>query len=195
MKAYKDYVVTPVGSRYNNIKKIGKKELILNTEVSNHQYINRLAKVVSTPMLFDSPIEVGDDIIVHHNVFRRWYNIRGEEKNSRSYLDDNKYIVSGDQVFLYKKDKWFTTPGYTFVKSMIDDDTYSVEKEKNLIGVVKYSDNTFTKGDVIGFSPNQRMEYVIDGQKLWRIMNKFITIKYGHKGNQKEYNPSWAQSS
>ena len=104
MKAYKDYVVTPVGSRYNNIKKIGKKELILNTEVSNHQYINRLAKVVSTPMLFDSPIEVGDDIIVHHNVFRRWYNIRGEEKNSRSYLDDNKYIVSGDQVFLYKKD-------------------------------------------------------------------------------------------
>jgi hypothetical protein len=35
---------------------------------------------------------------------------------------------------------------------------------------------------------------IIDGQKLWRVMNQFIEIKYGHKRNQEEYNPSWAQS-
>jgi hypothetical protein len=87
-----------------------------------------------------------------------------------------------------------STPGYTFVKSIIDDDNYSLEKEKNFIGIVKYSDGTFDENEVIGFGPNMRMEYVIDGQKLWRVMNQFIEIKYGHKRNQEEYNPSWAQS-
>jgi hypothetical protein len=194
MRAYKDFIVSPIGDRYNNSKKVDDKELILNTEISNHQYVNRLAKVIATPLLFQSPINVGDEVVVHHNVFRRWYNIRGEEKNSRSYLDEGKYIVAPDQIFLFKKDKWVSTPGYTFVKSIIDDDNYSLEKEKNFIGIVKYSDGTFDENEVIGFGPNMRMEYVIDGQKLWRVMNQFIEIKYGHKRNQEEYNPSWAQS-
>ena len=194
MKAYKDFIVSPIGGRYNNSEKIDKKELILNTEISNHQYINRLAKVIATPLLFQSPINVGDEVVVHHNVFRRWHDIKGREKNSRCYFEDNKYIVSGDQIFLYKKDKWISTPGYTFVKSIVDDDKYSFEKEKNFIGIVKYSDGTFDEKEVIGFGSNMRMEYIIDGQKLWRVMNKFIEIKYGYQGNEKEYNPSWAQS-
>jgi hypothetical protein len=195
MKAYKDYVITPIGSRYNNIKKVGEKELILNTEVSNYQYINRLAKVIATPLLFSSPINVGDEVIVHHNVFRRWYDVKGREKNSRCYFEDDKYIVSGDQIFLYKQENWVSTPGYTFVKSIVDENNYSLEKEKNFIGIVKYSDGTFKENEVIGFGPNMRMEYVIEGQKLWRVMNKFIEIKYGYQKNQKEYNPSWAKSS
>jgi hypothetical protein len=145
-------------------------------------------------MLFNTPIKIDDEVIVHHNVFRRWYNIKGVEKNSRCYFEDNKYIVSGDQIFLYKKDKWISTPGYTFVKSIVNEDNYSIEKERNFIGVVKYSDGTFNENEVIGFGPNMRMEYIIEGQKLWRVMNKYIEIKYGYKENQKEYNPSWAKS-
>ena len=83
MKAYKDFIVSPIGQRYNNSKKVGEKELILNTEVFNHQYVNRKAKVIATPLLFSSPIKVGDEVVVHHNVFRRWHNIRGEEKNNK----------------------------------------------------------------------------------------------------------------
>jgi hypothetical protein len=194
MNAYKDFIVTPIGERYNNVKRVDDKELIINTEISNHQYVNRLAKVIDTPMLFNTPIKIGDEVIVHHNVFRRWYNVKGIEKNSRCYFEDNKYIVSGDQIFLYKKDKWISTPGYTFVKSIVNEDNYSIEKERNFIGVVKYSDGTFNENEVIGFGPNMRMEYIIEGQKLWRVMNKYIEIKYGYKENQKEYNPSWAKS-
>jgi hypothetical protein len=36
-----DFIVKPKGSRYNNVKKIGDKELILNSEIFTHQYINR----------------------------------------------------------------------------------------------------------------------------------------------------------
>ena len=198
MKAYKDYVITPIGSRYSNTKKVGKKDLILNTEVYNHQFVNRLARVIATPMLFSSPINVGDDIIVHHNVFRRWHDVKGREKNSSAYFDENRYIVSNDQIFLYKhKNEWKAMPGYSFVKPLKATSKFNTEEEKPLVGVVKYSDGTFNNfytKELVGFTPNSEYEFVIDGERLYRVMNKFITIKYEYKGDEEEYNPSWAQS-
>jgi hypothetical protein len=194
MKAYKDFIVSPIGDRYNNVKKIDDKELILNTEVYNHQYINRLAKVIATPLLFQSPLNVGDEIVVHHNVFRRWHDVKGREKNSRSYIGDNKYMVSGDQIYLYKRADWIATPGFSFLKPIKSTNKLSSRKERPLVGVVKYSDGSFNKNQLVGFSPNDEFEFVVDNERLYRVMNKFITIKYEYQGNEEEYNPSWTQS-
>jgi len=193
MKAYKDFIVSPVGERYNNSKKVGKKQLILNTDIFNHQHVNRLAKVIATPMLFQSPIKVGDEIIIHHNVFRRWNDIKGKEKNSRSYWKDNKYLISQDQIFLYDSKDWKAMPGYCFVKPLESVDKFNVNEEKPLSGVVKYSDGKYSNKQLVGFRPGSEYEFVIDGERLYRVMNKFITIKYEYQGNEKEYNPSWAQ--
>ena len=195
MKAYKDFIVSPIGERYNNYKKIGDKELVLNTEIYNHQFVNRLAKVIATPLLFSSPINVGDEVIVHHNVFRRWHDVKGKEKNSRSYWKDDKYLISKDQIFLYKQNKWKAMTGFSFVKPIKSIDKFNTEKEKPLIGIVKYSDGTFKKGELIGYCPRMQCEDFINGERLYRVMNKFITIKYEYQGNEEEYNPSWAQSS
>tara|TARA_R100001463_G_scaffold80917_3_gene135372 strand:- start:124 stop:702 length:579 start_codon:yes stop_codon:yes gene_type:complete len=192
MKTYKDYLISPIGERYNNSKKVGDKELIVNTEIFNHQYVNRKAKVIATPLLFQSPIEVGDEVIVHHNVFRRWHDIKGREKNSRSYLEEDKYIVSEDQIFLYNEK---AMPGFSFVKPLKNIDEFNVENEKPLVGVIKYSDGTFNKEELVGFRPGSEYEFVIGKERLYRILNKFITIKYEYQGNEEEYNPSWAQSS
>jgi len=191
MKAYKDYIIKPIGSRYNNVKKINNKELILNTEIFNHQYVNRLAEVIATPLLFQSPINVGDEVIVHHNIFRRWHDVKGREKNSRSYWKEDKYFVSEDQIFLYNNK---ATPGYSFVKPLKATSKYNTEVEKPLIGVIKYSDGTYNKESLVGFTPNSEYEFVINGERLYRVLNKFITIKYEYQGNEEEYNPSWAQS-
>ena len=193
MKAYKEFIVSPIGERYNNSKKVNDKELILNTEVFNHQYINRLAKVIATPLLFQSPISVGDEVIVHHNVFRRWHDVKGREKNSRSYWKEDKYIVSEDQIFLYKQKNWIAIPGYSFIKPLKAINKFNTEEERPLIGVVKYSDGTFNKEELVGFRPNSRYEFIINGERLYRVMNNFITIKYEYQGNEEEYNPSWAQ--
>ena len=64
MKSVYNFVVTPKGERYNNSKKIGDKNLILNTEIFNHQYVNREAVVVSTPIVGDTDIKPGDIVIV-----------------------------------------------------------------------------------------------------------------------------------
>ena len=194
MKAYKDFIVSPIGERYNNSKKVGDKELVLNTEVFNHQYVNRLAKVIATPILFESPINVGTEIIVHHNVFRRWHDVKGRDRNSRSYWKENKYFISLDQIFLYKNIKWKATNGFSFIKPLKSINKFNIENERPLMGVVKYSDTTFNEGDLVGFTPNSKYEFIIDGERLYRVMNKFITIKYEYQGNEEEYNPSWAES-
>ena len=194
MKAYKDFIVSPVGERYNNSKKVDNKELILNTEVFNHQYVNRLAKVIATPLLFSSPINVGDEVIVHHNIFRRWHDVKGREKNSRSYWKENKYLISEDQIYLYKRKNWIAMPGFSFIKPIKQNDKFSLKNEQAFIGIIKYSDGTFKKEELIGFNPSSEYEFVINGERLYRVLNKFITIKYEYQGNEEEYNPSWAQS-
>ena len=196
MKSVYNFVVTPKGERYNNSKKVGDTNLILNTEIFNHQYINRNATVISTPIIGDTSIKTGDEVIVHHNVFRRWHNQHGIEKNSKSYFDEKTYIVTPDQIFLYKQNNnWSTTKGFCWVQPIKNKDKYSINKEQENVGIIKYSDGTFNTGDLVGFTPISTYEFIIDGEKLYRVYTKFITIKYEYQGNEEAYNPSWAQGS
>jgi hypothetical protein len=196
MKSVHNFVVTPKGDRYNNTKKIGDSELIVNTEIYNHQYVNREAIVVSTPIAGLTDIQAGDTVIVHHNVFRRWHNIKGIEKNSRAYFNESTYFINHDQIFLYKRNnKWTAPKGYCFVKPLKAIDQFNVESEKPLQGIVKYSDGTVNINDLIGFRPGGEYEFVVDGERLYRILSNLITIKYEYQGDEEEYNPSWAKGS
>ena len=196
MKSVYNFVVKPKGERYNNTKKVGDSELILNTEIYNHQYVNREAIVISTPIIGDTDIKPGDTIIVHYNVFRRWHNVKGVEKNSRSYFNENTYFINHDQIFLYKrKNKWKVPKGYCFVKPLKAIDQFNIESEKPLQGIVKYSDGSVNVGDLIGYRPRTECEFMVDGERLYRVLSNFITIKYEYQGDEEEYNPSWAKSS
>ena len=133
---------------------------------------------------------------MHHNVFRRWHNVKGVEKKSRAYFDEDTYLINDDQIFLYKrKDKWIAPKGYCFVIPLKATDQFNTESEKPLQGIVKYSDGTVKKGDLIGYKPKTECEFIIDGERLYRVLSNLITIKYEHQGNEETYNPSWAQSS
>jgi len=203
MKALYDFIISPKNkNRYNNVKKVGDKDLIVNTEIFNHQHVNREAIVKAIPLAYNTPIEVGDTVLVHHNIFRRWHDMKGRERNSKGYYKENMYFADVSQIYLYKKHneevytkKWQCIKGYCFVQPLMNEDQFSVEKEVPLQGVVKYTDGTVKIDEVIGFLPGHEFEFVVDGQRLYRIKSNRITIKYGHKGNQEEYNPSWAQSS
>ena len=196
MKSVHNFVVTPKGNRYNNTKKVGDSELILNTEIYNHQYVNREAVVISTPIAGRTEIQAGDTVIVHHNVFRRWHNVKGIEKNSRSFFNESTYFINHDQIFLYKRKKeWIAPKGYCFVKPLKAVDQFNIESEKPLQGIVKYSDGTIEVNDLVGFTPNSEYEFIVDGERLYRVLSKFITIKYEYQGDEEEYNPSWAKSS
>jgi len=196
MKSVYNFVVTPKGERYNNSKKIDGVDLILNTEIFNHQFVNRTAIVKSIPIIGNTNIQPEDEVIVHHNVFRRWHNVKGIEKNSKAYFNENTYFINHDQIFLYKrKDKWIAPKGYCFVKPLKAIDQFNIESEKPLQGIVKYSDGTVEVNDLVGFRPSSQYEFIVDGERLYRVLSNFITIKYEYQGNEEEYNPSWAKSS
>ena len=196
MKTPFDFIIEPKGERYNNTTKIGDKNLILNTEIYNHQFVNREAIVKSVPTAFKTEIKPGDTIVVHHNVFRRWHDIKGKEKNSRSYFNENTYLVKEDQIFLYKRDNnWIAINGYCFVQPIKQRNKLNQDIEEECIGIVEYTDGMYKKNELVGFTPFSTYEFIVDGKRLYRVMNKFITIKYEYQGNEEEYNPSWAESS
>ena len=195
MKSLHNFIIKPNGQRYNNIKKIGDKELILNTEIFHHQYVNREANVLEVPVVNNTPIKKGDIIIVHHNVFRRWHNMHGVEKNSRSWLKKGTYAIYDDQIFAYKRNNtWKPLSGYCFVKPIKSYNNLTTNKEQPLVGVMRYSDGSIKNiknGDLVGFTPDSEYEFIVNNERLYRVLTKEITIKYEYQGQEEEYNPSW----
>ena len=192
-----NYLVEPKGSRSTGKKDIGGQELLLNTELQNHEYVNRIGTILSLPLVtVYKELKEGDDVIVHHNVFRRFRDVRGKEKDSKNYLSENVYLVQPDQVYAYKRNnEWKALEGFVFVMPIKETRMFSVNDERPLIGIVKYSNGEFEKEQLIGFRPNSEYEFIIEGQRLYRVPVNSITIKYEHQGNEEEYNPGWAQSS
>ena len=89
MKALYDFIIKPLGETYDNKIKIDKKELILNTKIESFKFVNNLAIVVEIPLEIETPIKKGDTILIHHNVFRTFYDMRGVKKKSRSFFKDD----------------------------------------------------------------------------------------------------------
>ena len=56
MKPIYSFLIKPKKERYNNTKKIGDKELILNTDISDHKFISKEAIVCETPIMRNTNI-------------------------------------------------------------------------------------------------------------------------------------------
>ena len=196
MKSVFNFMVRPKTSRSSAKKEIDGKELLLNTEVQNHNYTSRLGVITALPIAVATNIQVGNEVILHHNVFRRFRDVRGEEKNSKSYYNEDLFFAQPDQIYAYKKDNnWCCVDGYCFIKPIANKDKFSLEHEKAGIGIIKYADEGFEKNDLVGFKPGMEYEFNIEGERLYRVPTNKITIKYEYQGDEEEYNPSWSQSS
>ena len=191
MRSLYNYIIS-TNSRYDNKVSVGSKELILNTEITERDYlfVNRIGTVINAPINIKTPIKSGNEVIVHHNVFRRWYDVRGNERNSGNYIKEDTYTVSEEQIFAYKQNgKWHCPIQYCFVEPLENKDVWSTDSEQKLIGKLTYTNDYLSSlglscGDVVGFTPNSEYEFNIEDKKLYRILSKDITINYGHKENK-----------
>lgn len=190
MKAVFDFIVTPKEQKQTSF--------ILNTELQNHLFVNRIGVVLATPINNDTGIKEGDEIVVHHNVFRTFRDIKGKEKKSKSFYKDNLYFVSPNQIYAYKRTvQWKALKGFNFVQPLKENNMFSINKEKPLVGILKFKDPNLrgvTEQDLVGFKPESEYEFVLDKMKLYRVSSNSITIKYEYEGNEEAYNPSWTQS-
>ena len=200
MNALYDFIVKPVGEKYNNTVKVGGKDLVINTKIENWKFVNRLAEVIQVPSEFKTKINIGDKVVIHQNVFRTFYDMKGKKKKSRSFLKDNYYLCALDQIYLYKNNRgWNSINDRCFIQPVKDNQDLTLDKEKSLVGILKYGNNSLealkiNPGDVVGFKPNGEWEFLVDNERLYCMKSNDIVIKYERKGDEEKYNPSWAQS-
>jgi hypothetical protein len=201
MNSLYDFIVKPYGGRYDNSIKVADKELVLNTKIEAFKAVNNIAEVIAVPLAFKTNIKVGDKIIIHHNVFRIFYDIRGRKKNSRSLFKDDTFFVSVDQIYMHGDiGNWKAFGDRCFVMPLKSNDSLTLDKERKLIGILKYGNSSLealkiSPGDLVGYTPFGEFDFIIDDQRLYCMKSNDIVIKYEYQGDEVENNPSWASRS
>ena len=186
MKSPFYFIIKPQnGKRYDNVKIYKESSLITSTSTEDHRFSNRYAQVISTPIGYGGDIRKGDTLLVHHNVFKYYYDMRGRERSGRSFLRDDYFFVDEDQFFLYKhKDEWKTHSKYCFIAPIEEQDYYLTKftTEEPLMGKIKYINEELLNlglkvGDIICYTPDSDYEFIVDGEKLYRMFTDNIAIK------------------
>jgi len=195
MKTLYNFLIRPYNDRYNNTRKIGDNDLIVNSNIEDHKFVSKKAVVVSTPAAFDTDIRTGDIVYVHHNIFRRWYDQKGKERNSSTYFKDDLYFCSLDQIYMYNSKCHLN---YCFVKPIKDKSFLSIGREQQHFGILKHSNKSLEDvglkpGALVIFTPNSEFEFIIDDERLYCMKSNDIALTHEHKGNEEENNPSWAK--
>ena len=184
------FLIRPIGGRrYDNIKDFGDIQFVTSTSQEDHKVSNRYGEVIALPIGYDGPIEVGDTLLVHHNVFKKYYDMKGREKSGPCHFRNDIFMVEPDQFFLYKnKGKWHTHSRYCFVRPLDNENCsiFNVNLENNshlhLIGQIVYSNDELSalgvyEGDIISFQPHSEYEFTIEGEKLYRMFTRNICTK------------------
>ena len=194
MKSLYQFIIKPFDERYDNTKKIDDKTLIVNTSIEDHKFVSKKAIVVSTPSAFKTKVKTGDIVYVHHNIFRRYYDMKGVERNSGTYFKDDLYFCSPFQIYMYNGNSHLN---YCFVKPILNKEKFSINKEQPNVGIVKYSNSSLEAlkikpGTLITFTPNSEFVFIIESERLYCMKSNDIALIHEYKGDEKEYNPSWA---
>ena len=197
MNSIYHFIIKPIDKRYENIKLVDNKELIINSSIENHIFVSKKAVVVSTPAAYKTKIKIGDEVYIHHNVMRRYYDQKGVEKNSGTYFKDNLYFVTPEQIYMYNGKAHLN---YCFIKPVLNKDYLRNRKEQPNVGIVKYSNSSLesigiTPETLITFTPNSEFEFIINSERLYCMKSNDIALTHEYQGDEKENNPSWAKSN
>lgn len=175
------FIVRPQdGKRYANIND----GLIVSTSQEDHRFSQRVAEVVELPINYDGPIQIGYLLLVHHNVFKFYYDMKGRQKSGRSFFKDDLFFVDHMQFFMYHDgDRWHAHDKYCFIKPVEKRESiiFKNVSEEPLIGTIRYINEELEsfglkEGDEISFKPDSDYEFTVDGEKLYRMFTDNITL-------------------
>lgn len=187
MQSPYNFLVKPKsGRRYDNIKELGGIDLIVSSSQEDHTVSNRYAVVVETPIAYKGEIKKGDTLLVHHNVFKYYYDMKGRQKSGKSYFMDDLFLVDDYQYYLYLHNGvWKSKDEFCFVKPIPREQHYlhSPGTDQPLMGEVVYTNNTLInhgviEGTLVSFLPDSEYEFDVDGQKLYRVLTNSVTASW-----------------
>lgn len=184
MKSPYSFIIRPVGQRrYDNIRKFGDTEFYISTSQEDHKTSNRFAEVIGVPIYYNGPIKEGDTVIVHHNVFKYYFDMKGRQKSSWNHIMDDIFSAEIDQVYMYKRDKdWVAVDPFIFIRPIPTEDKLikTTGPHEELWGEIVYKTDTLENvsvGDIVSFTPDSEYEFRIDDEILYRMYNRNICLK------------------
>ena len=105
MKSPFYFIVKPLkGRRYDNTREIGGIEFVVSTSEEDHKFSNRYAEVIELPIGYTGGVKVGDTLLVHHNVFKFYNDMKGRQRSGRSFFKDDLFFIDSEQFFMYKNE-------------------------------------------------------------------------------------------
>ena len=185
MKSPFSFIVKPLnGKRYTNTKNISGLDIVVSTSQEDFKFSNREAKVIELPLGYKGPIQVGDVLLVHHNVFKYYNDMKGKQTSGKSYFKDDLFFVEEEQYYAYHDGtQWNAVDRYCFIKPSKVEDSYLYKniKEEPLVGYIKYPNEYLVsqgvnKGDKVSFKPDSEYEFNLDGEKLYRMFDHQIVM-------------------
>lgn len=176
MQAPQSFIVSPKHRRYKEAKEMGGVKFERVSSIEDAKDVSKEAIVVALPMNYTGEIEVGDEVIIHHNIFRSYYNVEGKLKQSRAHLYDEYFQVIPEELFLYRKNgEWKANDDFCFVTPITVDKDSVLAQDLEHTGVI-WASNEHKEGTRIGFTPESEYEVWVDGLLLYRMRNIDICL-------------------
>ena len=182
-----NYIIVEIDEAYKNEVD----GIIVNSTIESVAHINRIAKVVEAPSF--TILKKGDEVIVHHNMFRMRNGMKGKKVKSDYYIEDNKYFIPLTLVFGYRRDggDWQAIRPFVFVKPIEFEETnaggFTITRaesnshngKKKLRGTVKFPNDELLAqgvkvGDEVLFSDYSEYEFLIEGEILYKMSTNDI---------------------
>lgn len=181
-----NFVIVSLDTIYNNEKR----GIIVNSEIENVEYVNRVATVIESPK--GTILQKGDKVICHHNLFRQRYGFKGELIESNYHLEDNIYFIPPTEIFMYKRGSsdWFSVEPFCFVEPInrakkqgfdlsLSEDSYKGNLKQH--GILQYPNKYLLsqglkKGDLVFFSKYSEYEFEIDNKIYYKMSSKDILL-------------------
>lgn len=193
MRSPYNFIVEPVeGKRYADTKSYGDGvDFIVNSDSEDAKHTNREAIVRALPINYDGPITEGCLLMVHHNVFRMYTDMKGRLRNGRSYFKDGLYFIDSEQYFMWRlpDGDWQPVGEFCFVEPEGPYETWisKFTQHEPLMGRMAYPNedlisNGIGRGDLIYFLPESEYEFFVNGKKMYRMRSRNITMQLNGQG-------------
>jgi len=183
MKSPTRFIIEPVGGQYVSTKNVGGQEIIMTTSIEEAKDVNRIGKILEIPLIYEGIAKEGDLCVVHHNVFRTTYDDKGYPKESAFFIEENKFYVTEDLLYMVIRDGVkMPTEDNVFISPIEREDKWEGKVEERHTGIVRYGNKTLEKygvneGNKIIFRKFNEYEFNIEGERLYLMRaNRIMAI-------------------
>lgn len=182
--------------------KIGGTEIFVDGSYDQTKYSNRIGKVISTPIGYETPIKVGDEVLIVHTVLMS-QTYQGKQHDPVFLVDKSKgyYRLTNELIVMYRpciNSEWKCNWIHVMVSPIAAEkedfkigsfylgmDSYDTDVECNTMGFLKQEghikylnkelkDAGVKVGDKVHFEEHGDYEFNLDGEVVYCMDNRDI---------------------